>query len=101
MEKKIILQHLLAYSDLFIGGGGTINIEATYFGVPVISIRSFISHYDKFLIDKGLMWHSNDKGEILDLIKKLLGKKTIQKAKEIYGKMKVDIDMFVGEIKEF
>jgi len=98
LEKKIILQHLLAYSDLFIGGGGTINIEATYFGVPVISTRSFISHYDKFLIDNNLMWHSNKKDEILDLVNKLLGKKTIEKAKEIYGKMEVDIDMFVDEI---
>jgi len=98
LEKKIILQHLLAFSDLFIGGGGTINIEATYFGVPVISTRSFISHYDKFLIDNALMWHSNDKDEILHLTKKLLSKKTTQKAKEVYSKMEVDIDMFVNEI---
>jgi len=98
LEKKIILQHLLAFSDLFIGGGGTINIEATYFGVPVISTRSFISHYDKFLIDNNLMWQSNEKEKIINLAKKLVNKKTTQKANEVYSKMEVDIDMFVREI---
>jgi len=99
LEKKIKLQHLLAISNLFIGGGGTINIEATYFGVPVISTRSFISHYDKFLIDNGLMFHSNDKNEIIELSKKLMNTNFKEKAKSIYNKMEVDIDMFVGEIE--
>ncbi len=98
LEKKIILQHLLAYSDLFIGGGGTINIEATYFGVPTISTRSFISHYDKFLIDEGLMWHSNNAEEIMSLAKSLLGSKNIEKAIRIFGKMNVDVDMIAKEI---
>ena len=98
LEKKIILQHLLAFSDLFIGGGGTINIEAAYFGVPVISTRSFITHYDKFLIDNNLMWHSNDKEEIINLAKSLIGKKT--DSKKVFDKMKVDIDMFVKGIVE-
>ena len=98
LDKAIILQNLLAKSNLFIGGGGTINIEACYFGVPVISTRSFISHYDKFLIDNNLMWHSNDKNEIINLAKELLTQNTKQKSKEIFSKMDVDIDMFVREI---
>ena len=96
LEKKIILQHLLAHSDLFIGGGGTINIEATYFGVPVISTRSFISHYDKFLIDNNLMWHSNNSKEITKLAKKLIGKKTY--SKKVFDKMKIDLDIFIEGI---
>lgn len=98
LEEKIILQHLLAFSDLFVGGGGTINIEATYFGVPTISTRSFISHYDKFLIGEGLMWHSNNAEEIVSLAKSLLGNKDIEKARKVFGKMNVDIDMVVSEI---
>ena len=98
LEKKIIIQHLLAYSNLFIGGGGTINTEATYFGVPVISTRSFISHYDKFLMDNNLMWHSNEAEEIIELAKDLMDKKT--NAKEVYNKMNVDIDMFIESIIE-
>jgi hypothetical protein len=100
LQKAIILQNLLAKSSLFIGGGGTINIEATYFGVPVISTRSFISHYDKFLIDNGLMWHSNDEKEIICLTKKLINKDTKQKSKEVFSRMEVDIDMFVRRILE-
>ena len=96
LEKKIILQNLLAKSNLFIGGGGTINIEACYFGVPVISTRSFISHYDKFLIDNNLMWHSNDSKEIISLSKKLIKQKT--DSKPIFDKMEVDIDMFIKEM---
>jgi predicted glycosyltransferase len=98
LKRAIILQNLLAKSSLFIGGGGTINIEATYFGVPVISTRSFISHYDKFLIDNGLMWHSNDSKEIISLAKKLINQNTKQKSKEVYSKMDVDIEMFVKEM---
>ena len=96
LEKKIILQNLLAKSNLFIGGGGTINIEACYFGVPVISTRSFISHYDKFLIDNNLMWHSNDSKEIISLSKKLIKQKT--DSRPIFDKMEVDIDMFIKEM---
>jgi len=98
LQKAIILQNLLAKSSLFIGGGGTINIEACYFGVPVISTRSFISHYDKFLIDNELMWHSNNTKEIINLAKKLLKQNTKQKSKEIFSQMEVDIEMFVKEI---
>jgi len=100
LEKKIILQHLLAYSNLLIGGGGTINIEAAFFGVPVISTRSFISHYDKFLIDNKLMYHLNNKNEILKLAKKLLEIKNTKKAKEVFKKMDVNIDLLIKGILE-
>ena len=66
--------------------------------MPVISTRSFISHYDKFLIDNNLMWHSNDKNEIINLAKELLTQNTKQKSKELFSKMDVDIDMFLREI---
>ena len=98
LEKKIILQHLLAFADLFIGGGGTINIEATYFRVPVISTRSFISHYDKFFIDNNLMWHSNNEKEIIKLTHSLINKKT--NSKQIFDKMEINLNMFIKEILE-
>ncbi|MEA3316228.1 MAG: DUF354 domain-containing protein, partial [Campylobacterota bacterium] len=98
LEKKIILQHLLAISNLFIGGGGTINTEATYFGVPVISTRSFITHYDKFLIDNKLMVHSNNTIEIINLAKELILKDNKTIANSVFSKMKLDIDNFVDKI---
>ena len=68
LEEKIVLQHLLKDADLFIGGGGTINTEACFLGTPTISTRSFISHYDKWQIDNGLMIWVNDKQALMEHI---------------------------------
>ena len=100
LEKKIILQHLLAFANIFIGGGGTINCEACYFGTPVISTRSFISHYDKFLIDNELMIHSNDSKEILEHTKTLIKGNNREKAERIFAKMDLNIELFTDKIKE-
>jgi len=98
LEKKIILQHLLGIANLFIGGGGTINTEATYFGVPVISTRSFITHYDKFLIDNKLMVHSNNTIEIINLAKELMLKDNKSIANSVFSRMELDIDNLVDKI---
>ncbi len=66
IKEKIVLQHLLKDADLFIGGGGTINTEACFLGTPTISTRSFISHYDKWQIDNGLMVWVNNKEDLLN-----------------------------------
>ena len=70
IEEKIYLQHLLKDVDLFIGGGGTINTEACFLGTQTISTRSFISHYDKWQIDEGLMVWTNEKEKLLLLVEK-------------------------------
>ena len=98
LEEKIIIQHLLAYADLFIGGGGTMNTESCFFGTPTISTRSFISHYDKFQIDKGLMWWVNSKNELIESTKQLIGKRFDTKAKELFENMIINIDKIEDEI---
>lgn len=98
LEKKYRIQHLLAYASLFIGGGGTINLEATYFGTPVISTRSFISHYDKYVVDVGLMKWVNDKNSFVDTALKLIGKRFDELAKNVWGSMKVDLDFLIDNI---
>ena len=98
LDEKKVIQHLLAYADLFIGGGGTLNTEACYFGTPTISTRSFISHYDKYQIDKGLMTWVNSKEELLFTCKELLGKRLDEKAKEVFGSMSLDIKEMVDRI---
>lgn len=98
IEEKVVIQHLLAYADLFIGGGGTLNTEACYFGTPTISTRSFISHYDKYQIDKGLMVWVNTKDELLSSCKKLISKRIDKKAKEVFSTMSLDIDKIVDVI---
>lgn len=98
LEEKIVVQHLLAFASLFIGGGGTLNTEACYFGTPTISTRSFVSHYDKFQIDNGLMVWVSEKNELVRLSKALFGKRLEDKAKQVFGKMNVEIDLIVSKI---
>jgi hypothetical protein len=96
LQEKIVVQHLLAYCDLFIGGGGTLNSEACYFGTPTISTRSFISHYDKFLIDEELMLKADNSDEVVELALKYIGKKN--KANTVFDEMVFDLDAIVDEI---
>ncbi|RDX35493.1 DUF354 domain-containing protein [Arcobacter sp. HD9-500m-PIT-SAG03] len=97
LKEKSIIQHLLAYANLFIGGGGTLNTEACYFNTPTISTRSFICHYDKYQIDNKLMVWVNTKEELLIQVKKLLSKnKKIEN--KTFVKMEINIDQIVDQI---
>lgn len=100
LEKKYIIQHLLAFADLFIGGGGTINLEATYFGTPVISTRSFVSHYDKYMITVGLMRWVQSSDELVEKAKRLIGKRFNELAENVWGSMNVDMDLFIETIEK-
>ena len=46
---------LLAYSDIFIGGGGTMTLEAGLLGTPAICCRPFRTMYDDYAIKKGIV----------------------------------------------
>ncbi len=97
LEEKIIIQHLLAFANLFIGGGGTLNTEACFFNTPTISTRSFICHYDKYQIDNNLMYWVNTKEELLQKVYALLEKKR-EKKKNIFSKMDLNISKITDEI---
>ena len=98
IDEKIYVQHLMAIADLFIGGGGTMNAESCFFGTPTISTRSFISHYDKALIDAGLMEHVRTVDELIYKARKFVGKRLDSKAREFFGEMKIDIEILAEEI---
>jgi len=95
LDKKVEIQHLLAYATVFIGGGGTINTEATYFGIPTISTRSFISHYDKYLIDKGLMVWVTDEEGICSEVRQAFDRNHSELARQVYGSMTLDLNAIV------
>lgn len=99
LNEKMVIQHLLAYCDLFIGGGGTINSEACYFGTPTISTRSFVSHYDKMLIDMELMKKVDTKEELVDTAMCIMGSRNIH-AKELLNDMEFDIKKLVDKVLE-
>jgi predicted glycosyltransferase len=69
------LSAVLPFVDLMVGGGGTINIEAAYWGTPVISTRSFLSHYDRYLLEHGLMHHARSAEEFGELYETMVGRR--------------------------
>jgi len=71
LKEKIELSSILPFSDVFVGGGGTINIEACYWNVPVISTRSFLCYYDRYLINQNLMFHVSNEDEFFEIYNKL------------------------------
>lgn len=100
LDEKVVIQHLLAYADLFIGGGGTLNSESCYFGTPTLSTRSFISHYDKFQIDTGLMEWVSGKDELILKALTMLSQRSDERAKAVFDAMNVDVKMIVDRILE-
>ncbi len=100
LKEKIKIQHLLSFADLFIGGGGTMNTEACFLGTPTISTRSFICHYDKFQIDRGLMTIVTNEDELMNSVKNMLGKRIDFLAEKVISEMSVDIDKIAETIME-
>ena len=98
IEEKIEVQHLLAFANLFIGGGGTLNSEACFLGTPTISTRSFISHYDKYQIDKGVMVWINDKDELIKKSLEMLNMRNNEKLDNFLSEMEVDIEKLCNSI---
>jgi predicted glycosyltransferase len=76
MDQGVELSAVLPFADLMVGGGGTINIEAAYWGTPVVSTRSFISHYDRYLIAHGLMHHARTPDQLKRLYETLSDQRT-------------------------
>lgn len=61
IAQHIIAPELLyARADLLLGGGGTMNLEACYYGIPTISTRSLLLYHDRYLIEHNLMYHVSD-----------------------------------------
>lgn len=75
LREKLRPEEFYPFIDLFIGGGGTMNLESVYYGIPTISTRSIWLYHDQYLLEKGLMHWSNDVEEILSLVPQIIGKK--------------------------
>jgi hypothetical protein len=75
LKEKLRPEEFYPFIDLFIGGGGTMNLESVYYGVPTISTRSIWLYHDQYLIQNGIMHWTNSEDEALELSKKLIGKK--------------------------
>lgn len=75
LEDKLKPEQFYPFIDMLVGGGGTMNLEASYYGIPVISTRSLWLYHDKYLIDNKLMVHVKTEEEALKNIEHYLGTK--------------------------
>ena len=67
LEPPVDTSSIIKRSDLVIGAGGTMNREAAVLQTPVISCYPGTPlSVDKFYIDKGLMYRSNDSKDIIE-----------------------------------
>jgi len=99
IDEKLKPEEFYPFIDLFIGAGGTMTLEAVYYGIPTISMRSIWLIHDKYLIDNDLMFWTNSTKEALRYIKKNIGKKFDNK--RFFCKEKCSLEDIALQIKEF
>ena len=85
LEEKLKPEEFYPFIDLFIGGGGTMNLEAVCYGIPTISTRSIWLIHDQYLIKNKLMFWTQDCEEILKIAKEMLGKRVESESYFIKG----------------
>lgn len=99
LDDKLTPAEFYPFIDLLIGGGGTMNLEASYFGIPVISTRSLFLFHDIYLLENELMYHATTEDEALNLIEKNIGK--FKNNKDYFCKDKCGFNRIIDKISEF
>lgn len=99
LREKLKPEEYYPFIDLFIGGGGTMNLEAVYYGIPTISTRSIWLIHDKYLVDHNLMHWTNCSDEGLKLAKKLIG--TRVNSKKIFCKEECTFKNILVKIEDY
>ena len=91
LEEKLKPEEFYPFIDLFIGGGGTMNLEAVCYGIPTISTRSIWQVHDQYLIKNKLMFWSQDCKEIIEIAKAMLGKRVDSRSYFVQGECSFDV----------
>lgn len=60
LERPLPPRVLYSSVDALVGGGGTMNLEACYYSIPTLSLRSITLVHDNYLCQLGLMHKSID-----------------------------------------
>ncbi len=84
LEEKLQPQDFYPFIDILIGGGGTMNLESCYLGIPTISTRSLFLFHDQYLIKNKMMHHCKDPKEIYTLVKQYLSNKSSRKNNQAF-----------------
>ena len=99
-EEPIDLQSLLAKADLLVGGGATMNIEAAYYGTPVIACRAIEVRYERFLLDSGLAVKAYNVEEVVRHSGELLGERNDDLARKVFGEMNYPLEEIITVMEE-
>lgn len=91
LTQKLPPKAFYPFIDLLLGGGGTMNLEACYLGIPVISTRSLLLFHDTFLLESKLMYHAQSATQVQDLAQHILAEsKAHYKRDDIFAPQGVD-----------
>lgn len=75
-NEKFAPEDFYPFIDVLVGGGGTMNLESCYLGIPTISTRSLLLFHDKYLLKHRLMSHAKSATQVLKLVQEALTNKT-------------------------
>jgi len=98
--KPIPLQSLWAETDLLIGGGATMCLEATWFGTPTISCRPVTSPITDYLKSVGLAFDAKTVKDAVRLSEEKIGKWNKYLARKVYDGMEFPLEQLVRNIEE-
>lgn len=74
IDRTLRPEEFYPFIDVMVGGGGTMNLEAACYGIPVLSMRSFKLFHDQHLIDNKLMCWTHDLNQALDFVSSSMGR---------------------------
>lgn len=82
VRQKFAPEEFYPYIDVLVGGGGTMNLESCYLGIPTISTRSLLLFHDKYLLEHSLMSHATSAQEVLSLVREALARKASRRVQD-------------------
>jgi len=99
----------MAESNLFIGGGGTMNVEASYFGTPTLYCRPKTADYEKWIIRKNLGYRVKNVKEGARIANRVLSDPRIEnrarkRAKRVFSRQHFPVEEIIrimeGEVRK-
>ena len=58
-KETFFVNEFYPHIDMLLGGGGTMNLESSFLGIPTLSTRSLLLYHDKYLLDNHLMRYAS------------------------------------------
>lgn len=98
LDSVLMPEEFFPYIDVLLGGGGTMNLEACYLGIPVVSTRSLLLFHDRFVIEHGLMKHAKSADEVLIYIAKALSGASYTRADSLFAPNGADFSLVLAHI---